>query len=70
MVKVILIDKGCNLKCSDIKKFEVDKIYKKCNLKKGDNFEKRTTWKNYENTMKNYENPGKTKKILRKTKKN
>ena len=49
MVKVILIDKGCNLKCSDIKKFEVDKIYKKCNLKKGDNFEKRTTWKNGDN---------------------
>ena len=45
MVKVILIDKGCNIKCSDIKNFEVDKIYKKCNLKKKDNFEKRTTWK-------------------------
>ena len=49
MVKVILVDKGGNVKCSDIKNFEVDKIYKKCNLKKNDNFEKRTTWKNGDN---------------------
>ena len=49
MVKVILIEKGCNLKCSDIKNFEVDKIHKKCNLKKNDNFEKRTTWKHGDN---------------------
>ena len=45
MVKIILVDKGGNLKCSDIKDFDVEKIFKKCNLKKGDNFKKRTTWK-------------------------
>ena len=46
MVKVIIIDKtGKNKKVTDIKNFDVEKLYKKCNLRKKDNFEKRHTWK-------------------------
>jgi len=45
MVKVIIIDKTCNLKSSSVKSFDVDILYKKCNLRKKDNFEKRHTWK-------------------------
>ncbi len=44
MVKVILIDKGCNIKTSEIKNLEIDKLYKKCNLRKKDNFDLRHTW--------------------------
>jgi len=45
MVKVIVIDKGGNLKSSDIKNFDIETLYKKCNLRKNDYFEKRTSWK-------------------------
>ena len=45
MVKLIIIEKGCNLKCSEIKKFKLDVLYKKCNFRKNDNFDKRHTWK-------------------------
>ena len=45
MVKLIIIEKGCNLKCSEIKKFKLDALYKKCNFRKNDNFDKRHTWK-------------------------
>ena len=44
MVKVVLIDKGCNIKSSNIKNLEIDKLYKKCNLRKKDNFDLRHTW--------------------------
>lgn len=44
MVRVILIDKGCNIKTSEIKNLEIDKLYKKCNLRKKDNFDLRHTW--------------------------
>ena len=45
MVKVIVVDKGGNLKSSDIKNFDTEMLYKKCNLRKNDHFEKRTSWK-------------------------
>ena len=45
MVKVIIVDKSGNLKCTDVKQFDVGSLYKKCNLRKSDNFEKRATWK-------------------------
>jgi hypothetical protein len=45
MVKVILVDKGCNLKCSDVKDFNKDTLFKKCNFRKNDDFSKRSTWK-------------------------
>ena len=45
MVKLIIIDKACNLKSSTLKKFDIELLYKKCGLRKNDNFEKRHTWK-------------------------
>ena len=45
MVKVIVVDKGCNLKSSDIKDFNKDMLFKKCNFRKPDDFSKRATWK-------------------------
>tara|TARA_B100000287_G_scaffold423232_1_gene466228 strand:- start:18 stop:698 length:681 start_codon:yes stop_codon:yes gene_type:complete len=45
MVKLIIVDKGANLKCSDIKNFDMDTLYKKCNLRKKDHFDKRYSWK-------------------------
>jgi hypothetical protein len=45
MVKVIVIDKNSNIKSSDVKQFDFETIYKKCNLRKKDNFEERHTWK-------------------------
>lgn len=45
MVKLIIVDKGGNLKCSEVKNFNIETLYKKCNLRKKDNFDKKTTWK-------------------------
>ena len=45
MVKVIVIDKGGNVKCSSIKNFDIELLHKKCNLKNKEHFEKRTSWK-------------------------
>ncbi len=45
MVKVIIVDKGCNLKSSDIKDFNKEMLFKKCNFRKNDNFSRRATWK-------------------------
>ena len=45
MVKVIIVDKGCTLKSSDVKDFNKDMLFKKCNFRKNDNFSKRSTWK-------------------------
>jgi hypothetical protein len=44
MVNIIIVDKGCKLKVTSIKKFQLKTLYKKCNLKKIDNFDKRTSW--------------------------
>jgi len=51
MVKLIIVDKSCNLKSSDLKNFDIEMLYKKCNLRKNDNFEKRHTWKIDSNTF-------------------
>ena len=45
MVKVIIVDKGGNLKESDIKNFDIETLYKKCKFRKNDNFDKRANWK-------------------------
>jgi hypothetical protein len=45
MVKVIVINKCGNLKSSNIKIFDIETLYKKCNLRKNDHFDKRTSWK-------------------------
>ena len=45
MVKLIIVDKACNLKSSSLKNFDINLLYKKCGLRKNDNFEKRHTWK-------------------------
>ena len=45
MVKLIIVDKSCNLKSSDLKNFDIEMLYKKCGLRKNDNFDKRHTWK-------------------------
>ncbi len=44
MVKVLIIEKLGNIKCSDFKNFDIEKLYKKCNLRKNDNFALRHTW--------------------------
>jgi hypothetical protein len=44
MVKLIIVDKGCNLKVTSIKNLQLDTLYKKCNLKKKDNLDNRTSW--------------------------
>lgn len=45
MVKVIVIDKGGNVKCSAIKNFDIELLHKKCSLRNKEHFEKRTSWK-------------------------
>lgn len=44
MTRVIIVEKNGDLKSLNIKKFDIDELYKKCNFKKADNFECRTTW--------------------------
>ena len=48
MVKVLLIEKNGNIKNSVIKKFDATLLYKKCSFKKKDDFDKRATWKLYD----------------------
>jgi hypothetical protein len=45
MVKIIIVDKAKNKKCTDVKKFKIEELYKKCNLRKPDYFGKKHTWK-------------------------
>ena len=51
MVKVLIIDKACSFKCSQIKNFDIDKLFKKANLRKKDNFKLRHTWSVKKNNM-------------------
>ena len=44
MVRVLIIEKLGNIKCSNFKNFDIEKIYKKCNLRKNDDFALRHTW--------------------------
>lgn len=45
MVKLIIVDKVKNKKSTDVKKFNIEELYKKCNLRKSDYFGKKHTWK-------------------------
>lgn len=45
MVKVILVNKNGDLKETTINNFSVENLFKKCSLRKKDNFGKRHTWK-------------------------
>ena len=44
MVRVLIIEKLGNIKCSDFKNFDIDKLYKKANLRKNEKFALRHTW--------------------------
>ena len=46
MVKLIIVDKAKNKKCSDVKKFNIDELYKKCNLRKPEYFGEKTYLEN------------------------
>lgn len=43
-MKVVIVDKGGDLKSLNIKNFIIDELYKKCNLRKPDDFIKQTEW--------------------------
>ena len=43
-INIIIVDKNGTLKCVNFKNFDEQNIYKKCNLKKSDDFELKTTW--------------------------
>ena len=49
MVKVILIEKNGNILESNINNFSITNLYRKCGLRKNDNFKIRHTWKFNEN---------------------
>ena len=44
MVSLVIIEKGGNVKTVQAKSLDEDSIYKKCNYRKPDNFEKQHTW--------------------------
>ena len=44
MVKIVIISKTGNCKMVDVKKFEKEKLYKKCKLRKKDGFNKEHSW--------------------------
>ena len=43
-VKIIIIEKNCEIKELNIKKFVIEELYKKCNFKKSDGFEEKCEW--------------------------
>ncbi|MDC0142057.1 hypothetical protein OAI84_00505 [bacterium] len=45
MVKIVLVEKGGNIKTSNLKNFDKDLLYKKCKFINNNNFGKRNTWK-------------------------
>ena len=44
MTRVIIVEKNGDLKSLNIKQFDKNDLYKKCNFKKPDHFECRTIW--------------------------
>ena len=48
MVKVVIIKKNCDLKCSSVKNLTLENLYKKCGLSTNKHFGKCHTWE-YEN---------------------
>lgn len=45
MISLVTINKGGTIKTENIKKVNIDELYKKAKLRKNDNFKKRNTWK-------------------------
>lgn len=45
MISLVTINKGGVIKTENIKKVNIDELYKKAKLRKNDNFKKRNTWK-------------------------
>ena len=45
MVKIVLVNLNGELEELDFKKYDQENLYKKCNFRKSDGFEKRHTWK-------------------------
>ena len=43
-MKVVIVDKGGDLKTLNIKNFIIDELYKKCALRKPDDFKQQTEW--------------------------
>jgi hypothetical protein len=43
-MKVVIVDKGGDLKTLNIKNFIIDELYKKCALRKPDDFKRQTEW--------------------------
>jgi len=44
MTKIVVVDKNCNIKDVNVKNLTREIIYKKCNFRKKEGFERRTTW--------------------------
>jgi len=44
MVEIVIVEKGGELKQTNIKDFKYDDLYKKCKFRKSDGFDKRTVW--------------------------
>ncbi len=44
-VKVVIVERNGDLQELTIKKFKNEDLYKKCNFRKSEGFEKRSTWK-------------------------
>ena len=44
MVKVLIVEKNCNIKSTELKTVNVDELYKKCGFRKAKDFENRKTW--------------------------
>ena len=45
MVKVLIVEKNCNIKSTELKTVNVDELYKKCGFRRAKDFENRKTWK-------------------------
>ena len=44
MVKVLIVEKNCNIKSTELKTVNVDELYKKCGFRKDKDFKNRKTW--------------------------
>jgi hypothetical protein len=43
-VKILIIEKNCEIKELNVKKFYLEELYKKCNFKKSDGFDEKCEW--------------------------
>lgn len=44
MVKVLIVEKNCNIKSTELKTVNVNELYKKCGFRKDKDFKNRKTW--------------------------